>query len=668
MIDIDQFPADSETVEKLFQSIIGRPINNDSWKAEQNNRHSINGFIRQFVNSEEFRLRFAQRYHLEVPNPDLIPDPAYRTPSLGTIARPRRIFVIGSCMTNAWNEVIEAENPGLKVDSQLFNNASELEDLPIDQIRETGFAIIQIPLRSILHEAEYFNAAVSDEGREQLARVFDQCVDRLRRNLKAALKYNHQAGLPCFVLNFATPQRNPLGLLMPKYDLTNLSYFIGELNRALYDLIAEERAVHMIDFDEIAATLGKRHVSDEMVNHFNHGSFLADSKWEHDIELTPHGSSDALFKSKRVAIILAIFNEALSAFHTISATEKVKLVIFDLDGTLWRGVAAEHESVNERHSEAWPLGIVEAAAFLKKRGILVAIASKNDPDTVARIWTELYEKRFAFSNFVSRKVSWDPKVNSIAEILAETNLLPGNVLFVDDNPVEREQVKLAYPQMHVIDGPILSWRRSLLWSTETQVPYVTQESANRTASIQSMIQREGLRKEIDPEEYLASLGVQIRIDRIAGASDPRYARAFELLNKTNQFNITGARWSEQDVEALFAAGGCLLAADVSDRLSDYGLTAVMVVRDGECLQFVMSCRVFGLRVEYAMFDRFLKEASGRKRTISYVKTAKNGPSRKFFESLGLSLDKAIEIGASARFTLAADYVMPTQLAAGVRVA
>lgn len=102
---------------------------------------------------------------------------------------------------------------------------------------------------------------------------------------------------------------------------------------------------------------------------------------------------------------------------------------------------------------------------------------------------------------------------------------------------------------------------------------------------------------------------------------------------------------------------------MSDRLSDHGLTAVIVVRDGACLQFVMSCRVFGLRVEFAMFDRFLGEAANGERTVGYVRTAKNGPVRNFFEAPGLSLADALEIGDERRFTLPPGFAVPADLLA-----
>jgi FkbH-like protein len=201
---------------------------------------------------------------------------------------------------------------------------------------------------------------------------------------------------------------------------------------------------------------------------------------------------------------LAIFQECLAAYRILSPSAKIKLVIFDLDGTLWRGVAAESDDAGAELSEGWPLGVLEAAAYLRKRGVLLAIASKNDPEIATRIWERVYGSVFPLENFVSVKFSWRPKSESIAEILGETNLLAENVLFVDDNPVERERVKLAFPSVTLLEGPISTWRRQLLWAEELQTPYITEEAIARAGSIGSMKARETLREQVDEASYLDS--------------------------------------------------------------------------------------------------------------------------------------------------------------------
>lgn len=665
-ININTCPAQSDTVELLFQTILGRTIGNEAFKKAHDGTHSIHYWINRLIHSEEFKIRYSRLHGIKLRSGNYIRDANYRTPTLSPPVNPALVLVTGSCMTNMWKGTIEQAYPGTEIRHQVFNNASELEDIPDDELRKVNFQIVQIPIRSIISEGDYFSLTLSESDRAKLEEAFQSSVTRLRRGLDAALKYNRLMGLPAFVLNFSKPQANPLGLLMPKYDLCNFSHYVEALNRELYLMVQAEKSVFMIDYDEIASTLGKRFIQDDLTLHLNHGSFIVPSHDRHDIYLTPPGSVDDLYDPRHQEATLAIFNECVASYNVVSPHNKIKIVIFDLDGTLWRGVAADHDEIGHHLTEGWPLSILEAAAFLKKRGILLALASKNDPEQARLIWGKLYEKRFPMASFVSAKFSWNSKVDSVAEILRETNLLPGNCLFVDDNPLEREQVRLAFPDIKVIDGPIYSWRRALLWATELQVPYVTDESISRTESIQGVVQREAIKLGLNEEDYLRDLGITVRIETVDGVDQKKFPRALELLNKTNQFNTTGRRWSEQAMAQYFAEGGRLLTADVSDRLSDYGLTSVMLYRAGECSQLVMSCRVFGLRVEFAMLNAFLN-ATAAPRSLLFCDTGKNPLCRKFLEKIQMAAPEEPIADQAVALAFPADYQMPGELTAPVSV-
>jgi len=638
---LDATVADGDMVEDLFEVILGRRLNNEKAKAEVGGIGSVKYWIDRLVNSEEFYNRFVGRRGLPARAPEYIADEEFRAPRLSAEPPSAKIFVVGSCMAQDWKETIERAYSHIDIAYKIFNNGSELEDVSDAEIEATAFQITQIPLRSLIAEGEYFSLNVDDAGKRELERLFERAVERLHKNLAAALKYNRRSGLTTFVLSLPTPQANPLGRLAPKYELTDFRYFIGELNKKLYEAIQKERNVHLIDFDDIAASLGKRHILDDYTMHLNHASFLRPNNFEEELDLTPYGPFASLFAPRLETATLAIFQECLAAYRILSPTAKIKLVIFDLDGTLWRGVAAERDDVGPELSEGWPLGVLEAAAYLRKRGVLLAIASKNDPEIATRIWERVYGGVFPLENFVSVKFSWRPKSESIAEILRETNLLPENVLFVDDNPVERERAKLAFPGLRLLEGPISTWRRQLLWAEELQAPYITEEAIARADSIRSMKARETLREQLAGADYLDSLAVKVEIARIDSASSPAFRRAFELLNKTNQFNTTGRRWAQNEMEKFFDAGGYVLGARVSDRLSDYGLTALALCEGPRCEQMVMSCRVFGLGVEFQLLEA-LKAQAGAPLIFAYRATTKNGPAKSFLEKIGLTPGKAVD--------------------------
>jgi len=200
-------------------------------------------------------------------------------------------------------------------------------------------------------------------------------------------------------------------------------------------------------------------------------------------------------------------------------------------------------------------------------------------------------------------------------------------------------VKEQFPDMRMLEGPIATWRRTLLWAHELQVPYVTEESATRAESLQMNVMRDELRKTISDEDYLKSLQVKVGVDRLSSTSAARFPRAFELLNKTNQFNTTGRRWSASEIEAFFASGGYALVAQVSDRFSNYGLTALALCVGSHCEQMTMSCRVFGLGVETRLFEEFASRARTiGQPTLAYRATTKNGPVKAFLQEIGAAAD------------------------------
>ncbi len=324
----------------------------------------------------------------------------------------------------------------------------------------------------------------------------------------------------------------------------------------------------------------------------------------------------------------------MALFRTVRQVDAVKLVIVDLDDTLWRGVAAESEDHSGEAVEGWPLGLIEALLFLKRRGVLLAIVSKNDEARVLGFWENILQGRMTPEDFAARRIDWAPKAENIAAILREVNILPRSAVFIDDNPVEREAVQAALPDIRVLGADQYYLRRILLWSPETQVPVVTDESARRTEMIQAAGARETTRQRLSRPEFLASLGLRVRMIEIADTGHASFARAFELINKTNQFNTTGKRWTREEMRAAFAGGTTLHAFEVEDRFSRYGLVGVVITGAGRIEQMVMSCRVVGLDAEIAAVAAVLRRMYGAMVSTRLIETDANVLCRTLFDRCG----------------------------------
>jgi HAD superfamily phosphatase (TIGR01681 family) len=176
---------------------------------------------------------------------------------------------------------------------------------------------------------------------------------------------------------------------------------------------------------------------DDMVLHASHASFINDWDFKFDAKRlsAPRRLISATAYEKAVNKFGKLFLARVEIIYNILHQDnQVKLIICDLDDTLWRGVAAEADdfSDNER-IEGWPLGLIEALLFFKARGGLLALCSKNDLTETAVRFDRIFRGAISLSDFVVVRVNWFPKSANISEILRQTNLLARNCLFIDDN-------------------------------------------------------------------------------------------------------------------------------------------------------------------------------------------------------------------------------------------
>lgn len=538
---------------------------------------------------------------------EAVRDSLYRCPSELSITSTelRRVLMIGSCLAASWPNCIKGATPGCPCDFIVVNNRARLPETLSEPVDSYDFQMIQIPLRMILPEYSYFRLSYTDSGAyEELLVAARQ---RIADSLSSLMKWNVEHGLLTFVFNFLLPQQNPMGRLFPRYDLRNFIYFVEKLNEALTHELAHYQNTYLFDFDQVVSTLGRRLFQDDAVLHLSHGAALSAADFQRDRErlepVTPVGNT---YPYRNRAYIYAGWYEIVAMYRSIRQLDLVKLVIVDIDDTLWRGVAAEGVEISPDLIEGWPLGFIEALAYLKKRGVLLAVVSKNEEGIVTELWPKILDGKLNLEDFVVRKINWRPKVENVEELLTELQLLPRNVVFIDDNPREREAVRAAFPEIRTFGPNPYLWRRVLLWSAETQTAGLTSEAAARTEMVRAQIERETQRKKVSPEEFLATLDVRVTLSFIDNIEENSFARALELINKTNQFNTTARRWTAQQCRAAFAQGTRFLIFKARDRFTDYGIVGVVIKQSARLEQFVMSCRVIGMDIEIAVMSELLR--------------------------------------------------------------
>lgn len=546
---------------------------------------------------------------------------------------PRRALLIGSCLSETL--ALRMKNLPDPCESDVFLQGTALPEQPPHPLESYDFQLIQLGLRFALPDAAFVKLGQMDvEGHE---RLFDMALGNMRRAFAEAMRWNQKFGILTFVIPYLVPMANPMGRLLPRYDLRNPVYFIEKLNEAMAREMASYKNAYWFDLNEIHSFYGRRFVQEDVYSAINHGSFISNFDYEFDQNrLEPALRATEIYEEKGGDIFQALWRELISMLRSIRQQDAVKLVAVDLDDTLWRGIAGEMDG-DMPTREGWPKGLWEALLFLKRRGILLAIISKAEESVTRAAWERIVGRDLKLEDFAALRINWNPKPQSLAEIMAEVNVLPGNVLYIDDNPAERAAIKAAFPEVRALGGTPLTWRRVLLWAAETQRAEVTAESAKRTEMVQAQIEREQQRQAMTRDEFLSSLRLQMKLFTVNDVSHPRFARALELINKTNQFNTTGKRWTLEECASAFVGGIVFHAFELADTYTDYGLVGVLVTRENRIVQFVMSCRVLGLGAEAAAIAevvRWLRRQAEKDVFANIEETPRNLPCRGVYVGFG----------------------------------
>ena len=335
-----------------------------------------------------------------------------------------------------------------------------------------------------------------------------------------------------------------------------------------------------------------------------------------------------------------------------------KGLITDLDDVFWRGLLGEDgiEGVSwslDEHSQIHAL-YQQLLLALSESGVLIGVASKNDH--------ALANKAFARDDVVMPRerlfpfeVNWQPKSESIGRILQVWNVGADSVVFVDDSPMELAEVKAVFPEMECLQFP----------RDDDQAAYNFLEDLRDLFGKESVLEEDRLRHEsIRRSSTLRDNGLNVsgssaatflaRVEAeltLNSAPDPADARAFELINKTNQFNLNGRRLTRPEFQAkVDAPDAFFLQVAYKDKYGPLGKIAVMLGSlDHQHLRldaWVMSCRAFSRSIEHKCLEYIFEKLRVSKITFDFQPTLRNTPLREFLRDIlgnepgpGCSLDQ-----------------------------
>ncbi|MEM7498402.1 MAG: HAD-IIIC family phosphatase [Pseudomonadota bacterium] len=472
---------------------------------------------------------------------------------------------------------------------------------------------------------------------------------------------------PILVLRLARFSRSPLGLadtaLGPEGTPLGATDLVARANAMLEAAVADMADVHLIDTDALIAEVGLDAAAPAGFWHMGR---------------VPFGEAFAARLARR----------ALGALLALRG-QTVRLLVLDLDDTLWGGVIGEEGIEGVALGGSYPGTAYQTfqatIRALATRGIALAIASKNDEDVAMRMVTEHPEMVLTPDDFVAHRIDWNEKSQNVAAMLDELGLGEASMMFIDDNAVERAKMRKNLPAAIVPEFPkapeaLAGW---LLDNPFLETLTLTASDLKRTAQYRVRGRVNAGRRNFESvEDFYRDLGMKLRFEPFG---EMTRQRVLQLLVKTNQFNTTTRRHDAAAVERILAEGGEVYAVGYEDRHAAPELMGVLALRPDAAMaaayaeeptvtagsedgalwvdSFVLSCRVLGRTVEHAIAAWASARAAALGAPVllaPVIETPRNTPCRGVFAASGFARVDIADAGEGGlyRRDLAADGPAP----------
>ena len=391
-----------------------------------------------------------------------------------------------------------------------------------------------------------------------------------------------------------------------------------KLNNKLSEFALNFDNLRIIDINSIISKCGRDYIFDERFH------YIAKNKF----------SSEGLDK------ISSLYLSHIKAYKGI----RKKCIVLDLDNTLWGGVIGQDgiENIvlsNDGLGKSFYDFQIELLK-LYNQGIILAICSKNSEEVAMEAINNHPYMILKPEHFAATKINWDNKAQNIKQIAEELNIGVDSLVFLDDSHFERGLVKQELPEVTVPNLPEdpVYYPKFLKELDYFNFHKLTEDDFKRNASYQANKDRKKLESAFtDITSFLESLEMKVKVKKIDDFSFPR---AVQLIQKTNQFNVTTRRHSEAEMKVLYNDDTCsILEMSVEDKFGDYGLVGIAITKENQensemyIESFIMSCRVIGRNVETA-FLSFIYDLAKEKKIITIkgeiIPTPKNAPCRDLY--------------------------------------
>jgi FkbH-like protein len=462
-----------------------------------------------------------------------------------------------------------------------------------------------------------------------------EAIDRTVADFVAAIgAFRGRSSAAIVVHNFAMPRTPALGVCDVMVAQSETAA-VRRLNATLAEVVATLPGVYLLDYDGVSAQVGHRHWYDDKMWHLAR------------VPLTSHALESL---ARRQSIYL------LALFGT-----RRKCLAVDLDNTLWGGILGEAGFTGIELGHTYPGNAFrtfqEYLLKLHRRGVLLAIVSKNNAADVEDVLNSHPGMLLGPVHFAAIRANWGPKPENLADIADELSLGIDSFVFFDDDAVECALMRGALPDVLTVQAPpdVLRFPQALeSCGVFERVSFTAEDRTRGQLYQRRATERRQSRLAGSVNEFLQGLEMSASIKPADAFAFPRI---LDLLAKTNQFNLTTRRYSAGELHATIDDLRCgVFYLHLSDRLADHGIVGVAIARvEGETAYldaFVLSCRVIGRTAETALLAFVTRWAERRGATIvegDFSPTRKNAPAADFYARHGFT--NVPQAGSASRWRL-----------------
>ncbi len=322
-----------------------------------------------------------------------------------------------------------------------------------------------------------------------------------------------------------------------------------------------------------------------------------------------------------------------------------KVLVVDCDNTLWKGIVGEdgREGIKINH----PYRSIQSVILeLCSKGILICLCSKNNPGDVDDVLHNHPDMLIRDEHIIIKKVNWEDKAANIRSLARELNLGLSSFVFLDDSSFEVNLVKQQVPEVETLQVPhktneytsFLAKLTDLFFRFESST-----EDSSKTQQYREQINREHSKTSFSSiEDYLRSLEIHLTIEKNKEDLLPRVA---QMTQKTNQFNLTTKRYTEQDIANMLDNRDIdIFTLSVRDKFGDSGVTGLAILKTNDEYEeidtLLMSCRVLGRNIEWVFMNELISNVEKPLLKSQYIPTSKNMQVIEFYEQLGFRLVKS----------------------------